>query len=666
MIGRDKIRWGILGTGRRAGQFAQALRETTRGALVAVGSRSRETADLFGATFGIPRRHGSYEALLDDPDVDALYIATPHAAHAQWAIRGAEAGKHLLVERPLALNSAEGMAIVEAARQNDVFLMEGGAFRYHPQVERLTDLLAQRAVGEITLIRAACGFRAAVPPGNRLFDNRLGGGSILELGGDLVALACRAAAAALRTETAEPLDLFGAGHVGTTRVDESAAALLRFPGGLCAQLACSIRDDLENEAVFDGTEGRLVLAAPGANGAGERLLLLYAAGQTEPRQFRFPSARSPLAAEAEAVADFLQAHQCPARTWEESLITLRALDRWRQAVGVEFAPETPEGLTRPVHGRPLAVRKAAYMPRRRLAGSDLEISQLILGTLHLHEAPLAFSLFDDFFERGGNTFDTAYVYGQGRAEQRLGQWMAQRQVRNQVHLIVKGGHTPYCTPEWLTRQLVESLDRLQTGRVDLYLLHRDNIEVPVGAFIETLNEHQRAGRIGLFGVSNWNLTRVEAGNAYAREHGLNGFVAVSNQFSLARLVEPPWPGVVSASDPKSRAWILRSGLPLLPWSSQAGGFFAIPNPASHVSRDLLRCWSSDDNFQRLERAKQLATRRGVAPIQIALAYVLNQPFPCFPIIGPLRLAELRASCEAVLIRLSPGELAWLNLETDAP
>jgi aryl-alcohol dehydrogenase-like predicted oxidoreductase len=216
----------------------------------------------------------------------------------------------------------------------------------------------------------------------------------------------------------------------------------------------------------------------------------------------------------------------------------------------------------------------------------------------------------------------------------------------------------------MTRQLVESLDRLQTGHVDIYMLHRDDIEVPVGDFIEALNEHQRAGRIGIFGASNWNLSRIDAANEYARNRKLNGFSVVSNHFSLARMVETAWEGTASAADPKSREWFARSAIPLLSWSSQAGGFFVRANPADQSDKTLARCWYSEDNFQRLARARLLSSRHGVTATQIALAYVLNQPFPTFPMVGPLNLPELRSCCEATFVRLGPREVAWLNLESD--
>src|SRR5207248_4844971 len=120
---------------------------------------------------------------------------------------------------------------------------------------------------------------------------------------------------------------------------------------------------------------------------------------------------------------------------------------------------------------------------------------------------------------------------------------------------------------------LQSLERLQMEYVDIYMLHRDNPAVPVGEFIDVLNEQVRAGRMRVFGASNWSIERIEAANAYARANGLAGFGAASNNFSLARMIEPVWAGCISASDPVSRAWFTETQMPLMPWSSQARGFF---------------------------------------------------------------------------------------------
>src|SRR5439155_4233153 len=180
---------------------------------------------------------------------------------------------------------------------------------------------------------------------------------------------------------------------------------------------------------------------------------------------------------------------------------------------------------------------------------------------------------------------------------------------------VKGAQTPFSDPNNLTRQFNESLSRLQLDRADIYMMHRDNPEIPVAEFIDCLNDHVRAGKITAFGGSNWSLARVQQANEYAKKAGKQGFSVVSNNFSLARMIDPVWAGCISASDPESRAWLTKNQLPLLAWSSQARGFFLPGNAAPEKKNDaeLVRCWYSDDNFQRLQRVNDLAKKRDVLP-----------------------------------------------------
>jgi aryl-alcohol dehydrogenase-like predicted oxidoreductase len=301
----------------------------------------------------------------------------------------------------------------------------------------------------------------------------------------------------------------------------------------------------------------------------------------------------------------------------------------------------------------------------QIDGVGKRLSRLAMGTmLEGAEDPAAQGdlLFDGFVEAGGTCFDTAYVYSGGISEQVFGQWMQSRGVREEVVVLGKGAVTPFCDPENLTRQLLESLERMRTDYVDLYMMHRDNEEIPVGEFVDVLNQHQAAGRMRTFGVSNWSLARVAEANEYAAAHGLNGFSALSNNFSLARLVEPIWPGSIATNDPASRAWFTETQTPLFAWSSQARGFFAVGTRDNLSDPELVRCWYSDDNFERLARVRRLAQERGVLPINVALAYVLCQPFPTFPLIGPRSLHELETSLPALGVELSADELEWLNLE----
>jgi predicted dehydrogenase/aryl-alcohol dehydrogenase-like predicted oxidoreductase len=662
------LTWGILGAGGIARAFARHLPSSRTGTLLAIGSRTQANADAFGAEFGLTRCYGSYEALLADPEVQAIYLATPHPMHAEWAIKTAEAGKHLLCEKPLTMNAFEAMAVVEAARRHDVFLMEAFMYRCHPQTAKVVEVIREKRIGEVQVIQATFSFRGGDNPAGRHLDMALGGGGILDVGCYCTSMARLVAGAALGQDFADPLEVKGTAHLGATGADEWALASLRFPGDILAELACGVRANLENVVRIYGTEGMLLIPAPWFANREPGSCAFTVARYGEPAQeITVTTDRGLYAIEADLVAECLEARQAPApaMSWADTLGNLRTLDRWRESIGLVYDVERPAAWTLPIDKRPLTVRPEVPMPLGTIPGVAHSVSRLIMGTMFPTSIVHASVLFDDFIARGGTAFDTAYVYGGGHSERALGQWVANRGIRKDVVIIGKGAHTPYCTPEGLTAQLQESLERLQTDYVDCYLLHRDNPEVPVGEFVDVLNAHLHAGRMQAFGGSNWAIERVEAANAYAAAHGLQGFTTVSNNFSLARMVNPLWGGSIASSDPASRAWFQQTGIPNLAWSSQARGFFTIGHPDDTSNQELVQSWYSPDNFARLARARHLAAHYGVTPVNIALAYVLCQPFPVFALIGPYSIDETRIACQALTIRLSPEELAWLDLATEA-
>jgi len=660
-----KLAWGIIGAGAIARTFAKGVLGSKLGALLAVGSRAQERADRFAEELGVPRRYGSYEALLADREVEAVYISTPHPMHAEWAVKAAEAGKHILCEKPLGINEAEAMAIIQAARRNDVFLMEAFMYRCHPQTARLVELIREGAIGEVKVIEATFSFRAGFDPEARLFKNALGGGGILDVGCYCTSMARLIAGAALGKDFAEPLKVKGVGHLGETGVDEWAIASLRFPGDIVAQVATGVRVSQENVVRVFGSEGWLLVTTPWFAGSGD--IVVHRGGEPEPRVIggRPDQSRYELySIEADTVAANLGKRQAPppAMSWADTLGNMRTLDRWRKEVGLVYEMERPEAV-RTVTRRPLALRKDAKMSYGRIEGVGKRVSRIVMGVTAQETMPHTAVVCDDYFESGGDCFDSAYIYGGGRCERLLGQWVKNRGIREQVVILAKNAHTPHCFPAYLKSQLMESLERLQMEYVDILMAHRDNPEVPVGEFVEAFNELKQAGYVRAFGGSNWSLERVEGFNAYARARGLAGFSAVSNNFSLARMVDPVWRGCIASSDPESRAWFTHTQMPLMAWSSLARGFFVWGDPEDHSDPDLVRSWYSEDNFQRLGRARHLARERGVEPVVIALSYVLCQPFPTYALIGPRTPQELDISLRALEVQLAPEEVRWLNLQS---
>lgn len=337
------LRWGILGTGTIAHTFAQALQETATGRLVAVGSRGREAAERFAAELGAVRPHGGYAGLLADAEVEAVYIATPHPAHAEWAIAAARAGKHVLCEKPLTLNLADSERVVAAARAAGVTLMEAYMYRCHPQTERLAALVRDGAIGRPGLIEASFGFHCDFIPGHRLFAKALGGGGILDVGGYPVSLARLLAGAAQGRAFADPVAVTGAAHLHPEEgTDLHAAATLRFEDGMLAQVACGVSLEMENVVRVHGSEGRILVRDPwfAAGGHGVTRIELHRRGRS-PESIEVAADRGLYGYEAEAFAAAVRAGwpEVPAMSWADTLGNMAALDAWLSAAGVFYRGE---------------------------------------------------------------------------------------------------------------------------------------------------------------------------------------------------------------------------------------------------------------------------------------------------------------------------------------
>jgi predicted dehydrogenase len=336
----EKLSWGIIGAGHIAGVFARGIAHSRTGKLVAVGSRSQDKADTFGEEFDVPKRHGSYEELLADPDIEAVYVATPHPMHAAWSIKAAEAGKHILCEKPLAMNHAEAAAMVEAARRNNVFLMEAFMYRCHPQTAKIVELLRNGAIGEVRVIHATFSFGGRRNLTGRLYAKELGGGGILDVGCYTASMARLIAGAAMGRDFADPILVSGAGYLGETGVDEWAVASLKFEGGILANLACGVDVPQHNDVKIFGSEGQIIVPWPWspAKEGGKCTILVGKHGDEELNEIVVETRQWLYAFEADMVAanrDRLEATP-PAMTWADSLGNMQTLDRWREAIGLAY------------------------------------------------------------------------------------------------------------------------------------------------------------------------------------------------------------------------------------------------------------------------------------------------------------------------------------------
>jgi predicted dehydrogenase len=241
------IRWGVVGPGAIATGFADAVAQTDGGTIVAVASRSAERAAAFGDRFAIPSRYSDYEALAADPHVDVVYVATPQSRHEPDTLTMLEAGKHVLCEKPFALNAAQGARMVAAARARGLFLMEAIWSRYLPAYRSLVDVLAEGRIGEPLLVEADFGFRRPLEPDHRLFDLALGGGALLDLGIYPLQLCSLV--------LGSPEHVVADGVVGVTGVDEVNAAILRYSGERLGVIKSAIRVRMSCTARISGTDG---------------------------------------------------------------------------------------------------------------------------------------------------------------------------------------------------------------------------------------------------------------------------------------------------------------------------------------------------------------------------------------------------------------------------
>ena len=251
----DKLRWGILGTGNIAKTFAQGLAVLPDAELLAVGSRSQVSADGFGDQFHVERRYASYAGLASDPDVDGVYVATPHSFHRDNSLLCLQAGKAVLCEKPFMINAAEAREVIEVARETGLFLMEAMWARFLPVLERVRQLLSDGAIGQVRILTADLGFRAPFDPQRRLFNPELGGGALLDVGIYLVSLASM-------VYGAQPSRISSMAHLGQTGVDEQSAMILGYDQGELAVLATAVRTRTPQWASILGTEGWIRIHSP--------------------------------------------------------------------------------------------------------------------------------------------------------------------------------------------------------------------------------------------------------------------------------------------------------------------------------------------------------------------------------------------------------------------
>ncbi len=251
----DRLRWGILGTGNIARQFATGVAAARRSVLAAVGSRTDPSAAAFAQTHKIPRARGSYEALLSDPNIDAVYNSLPNSLHHRWTIAALRAGKHVLCEKPFAVTVAEAEEMFDVARQCGRLVIEAFMYRSHPLTIAVQRAVEGGAIGQLKFIRTSFCYRTTKIAGNVRFDPAMAGGCLMDVG-------CYCVNFSRLFAGAEPTTVSAFSHSHETGVDDLFAGVLQFPGGILATFACGMSAQADNTATLNGTEGYIEIPVP--------------------------------------------------------------------------------------------------------------------------------------------------------------------------------------------------------------------------------------------------------------------------------------------------------------------------------------------------------------------------------------------------------------------
>ena len=662
------IRWGILGTGAIAKAFAEAIQET-EGDLIAVASNTKQRAEEFVKDYQCEPVEG-YHNLISNPAINAVYVATPHTSHFELSAECLRNKKAVLCEKPMTMNATETMALIDLSRKHNTLLMEAFMYKIHPQTQKIISLVKDRLQGPLQIKANFC-FSVDVPETHRLVNKDLGGGSILDIGCYPTSISRYVVGAINNKEFMNPISFKAEGELNSQGIDLNASAKLKFEDGSVAEIKSATNKQTETDVIISDSQLSLIVNQPWHCGEfTERksdIIVLNKDGTEE--KYEIETEKGLYALQIDHFSELFNN-----RSIESSLIphndshgNMISLDSWRKELKVFYKEDRGETRKTPII--PLDKPRES-LPISKIPGINKDLSRVVFGCDNQSDSNHAFAMFDHFFSQGGNVFDTAYIYNEGKSDLYLGSWIDARGLREEVVVLGKGAHTPDCTPDKIRPQLDETLSRMSASYLDIYCLHRDNEDLPVEGFIDTLNELKDEGLVSVFGASNWSLKRFKEANDYALSTGKEPFTVLSNNFSLAHMNNPVWPGCFSCSEDDYLKYLTDNQISIFPWSSQARGFFldtqeftGLAHVADPNREEQDRVWGSADNLERRKRCFDLAAEKDVDPIQMALAFVLNQDFPSFPLIGPRNFFETASSLQATQIEVSSEEISWLNLKS---
>ena len=665
----SKIRWGIVGTGSIASAFAHSIKHCNQSELISVFGRNKETLEIFSQKFNVTGIN-DIEGLVSSNEIDAIYIATPHSSHFEYSLQAMKNNKHVLCEKPIAMNHIESMVLFGLAKDCGVFLMEAYMYRTHPQTFNiLKNIESLCDTNEKVEINSSFGFHAEIPKDHRLRNPMLGGGAIMDVGCYPLSMSKLLAGHILKKPYADPISIEASGNLDETGVDSNSKARILFSENIEANISCAINEVYENNLEIISGDYKLSVSQPWHCGQfqdGHSSIKVYSKNKLVD-EISYKDEVGLFTREIDHASECILNNKLESDliSHADSQSIMLWLDKWRKELGIKCPHESKE--TSQLIKSKFFSTQNKKLEGIKIDGFDKDFSKLALGCDNQTSDIHAFAMFDYFYGAGGRVFDTAYIYNNGMGDKYLGNWINSRGVQEEIIVLGKGAHTPDCRPECIKPQIIESLERLNLDKIDIYCLHRDNNDIPVSEFIDALNELKAEGLINRIGASNWKLERFKQARDFALKENKEPFTILSNNFSLAKMIDPVWPGCV-AIDNIFLDYIDQNNIILFPWSSTARGFFikkkeiATNDHFSNPSMDEeKRVWHSEANLKRREICFNIAAERNVEPIEIALAYVIQSFQMIFPLIGPRTINELNSSIFATCVNLSDAEIEQLTI-----
>ena len=664
----SKVRWGVIGTGSIANAFAHSIEHCNHSELIAVFGRNKETLQTLSTKFdaiGI----NDIDELVTLNTIDAIYIATPHSSHFEYALHAIKNNKHVLCEKPIAMNHIESMVLFGLAKDCGVFLMEAYMYRTHPQTFNiLKNIESLCDTNEKVEINSSFGFHAEICKDHRLRNPMLGGGAIMDVGCYPLSMCKLLAGRILNKPYADPISIEASGNLDETGVDRNSKARILFSENIEANISCAINEEYKNNLEIISGDYKLSVSQPWHCGQfqdGHSSIKVYSKNKIVD-EISFKDDVGLFTREIDHASECILNNKLESHliSHADSQSIMLWLDKWRKELGIKCPHESKE--TSQLIKSKFFSTQYKKLEGIKIDGFDKDFSKLALGCDNQTSDIHAFAMFDYFYGAGGRVFDTAYIYNNGMGDKYLGNWINSRGFQEEVLVLGKGAHTPDCRPECIKPQIIESLERLNLDKIDIYCLHRDNNEIPVSEFVDALDEIKAEGLIHKVGASNWKLERFKQARDFALKENKEPFTILSNNFSLAEMIDPVWPGCV-AIDNNFLDYIDQNNIILFPWSSTARGFFIKKKEivtSDHFSNPSLaeekRVWHSETNLKKREICFNIAAKRNVAPIEIALAFVIQSSKIIFPLIGPRTINELNSSIFATSINLSDAEIEQLT------